>query len=105
MHFSTWRALAIIVFSAVICALAIPNLLAPQTFNSLPGAFKRKMVLGLDLLGGSHLLLQVDADFVRDEKGRNLLEDARRVLRESKIGYTNLARQGLTVSVRIREEK
>ena len=30
MHFSTWRAFAIIVFSAIVCALAIPNLLAAR---------------------------------------------------------------------------
>jgi preprotein translocase subunit SecD len=105
MHLSTWRAFAIIVFSAVLCALAVPNLLAPATFDALPSALKRKMVLGLDLQGGSHLLLQVDADFVRKEKGENLRDDVRRVLREAKIGYTNLALQGLTASVRIREEK
>jgi preprotein translocase subunit SecD len=105
MHFSTWRALAIVVFSAIVCLLAVPNLLAPATFDALPGALKRKMVLGLDLQGGSHLLLQVDADFIRKEKGENLRDDVRRVLRETKIGYTNLALQGLTVSVRIREEK
>jgi len=89
----------------MLCALAVPNLLAPATFDALPSALKRKMVLGLDLQGGSHLLLQVDADFVRKEKGENLRDDVRRVLRDAKIGYTNLALQGLTTSVRIREEK
>lgn len=105
MQFKSWRAFAIILVAAVICAFAVPNLLSQASFNSLPNALKRKMVLGLDLQGGSHLLLQVDADFVRKEKGENLRDDVRRVLREGKIGYTNLALQGLTVSVRIREEK
>lgn len=105
MHFSTWRSLAIVLVAALICAIAIPNVLSKSTFDALPNALKRKMVLGLDLQGGSHLLLQVDADFVRKEKGENLRDDVRRVLRETKIGYTNLALQGLAVSVRIREEK
>ena len=105
MQFKSWRAFAIILFAAVVCALAVPNLLSQATFDALPNVLKRKMVLGLDLQGGSHLLLQVDADFVRKEKGENLRDDVRRVLRETKIGYTNLALQGLTVSVRIREEK
>jgi len=105
MHFSTWRSLAIVVVAALICAIAIPNVLSKSAFDALPNALKRKMVLGLDLQGGSHLLLQVDADFVRKEKGENLRDDVRRVLRETKIGYTNLALQGLTVTVRIREEK
>jgi len=105
MHFSTWRAFAIIIVAAMICALAIPNVVSKSTFDALPGLIKRKMVLGLDLQGGSHLLLQVDADFVRKEKSENLRDEVRRVLREAKIGYTNLALQGQTVSVRIREDK
>lgn len=105
MHFSRSRAFAIIIFSALICAVALPNLLSPATFSALPQSLQRKMVLGLDLQGGSHLLLQVDADFVRKEKAENLRDDIRRVLRDSKIGYTNLAIQGLTVQVRIRDEK
>ncbi len=105
MHFSTWRAFAIFLIAALICAIAVPNVLSQTAFDALPKPLQRKMVLGLDLQGGSHLLLQVDADFVRKEKGENLRDDVRRVLRETKIGYTNLTLQGLTVSVRIRDEK
>jgi preprotein translocase subunit SecD len=105
MHFSTWRAFAIFLIAALICAIAVPNVLSQAAFDALPKPLQRKMVLGLDLQGGSHLLLQVDADFVRKEKGENLRDDVRRVLRETKIGYTNLTLQGLTVSVRIRDEK
>jgi preprotein translocase subunit SecD len=106
MQFSLWRSFLIFALSALICMIAIPNLLPQQTFNALPNALKRKMVLGLDLQGGSQLLLQVDADFVRKERVENLRDEVRRVLRDGKIGYTNLAIQpGLTVQVRIREEK
>jgi protein-export membrane protein SecD len=105
MHFKPWRAFAIIAFSAIVCVLAIPNLISPDTFKSLPRILQHKMVLGLDLQGGSHLLLQVDADVLRKERVENLRDETRRILRETKIGYTNLSIQGLTVSVRIREEK
>jgi preprotein translocase subunit SecD len=62
------------------------------------------MVLGLDLQGGSHILLEVDANFVRREKAEQLRDDVRRVLREARVGYTGLVARNLTVDVRIRED-
>src|SRR5205814_642132 len=60
--------------------------------------------LGLDLQGGSHILLEVDANYVRKEKAEQLRDDVRRVLREQRVCYTGLVVRGLTVEVRIREE-
>jgi preprotein translocase subunit SecD len=61
------------------------------------------MVLGLDLQGGSHLLLEVDAKDVKQQKLDQVRDDVRRVLRDAKIGYTGLAIRGDSVEVRIRE--
>ena len=41
-------------------------------------------MLGLDLQGGSHILLEVDTDAVRKEKVETLRDDVRRVLREDR---------------------
>ncbi len=60
-------------------------------------------MLGLDLQGGSHILLEVDSKAVRKEMLENLRDDVRRVLREARIGYTGLIVRGNTVEVRIRE--
>ena len=43
-------------------------------------------MLGLDLQGGSHILLEVDTNAVRKEKLETLRDDVRRVLRESRLG-------------------
>ena len=43
-------------------------------------------MLGLDLQGGSHILLEVDTDAVRKEKVEALRDDVRRVLRENRLG-------------------
>ena len=61
------------------------------------------MVLGLDLQGGSHILLEVDANDVRQQKLDQVRDDVRRVLRDAKIGYTGLVIRGDTVEVRIRD--
>jgi preprotein translocase subunit SecD len=68
-----------------------------------PNWAQRHIVLGLDLQGGSHLLLEVDSNAVRKEKVQTLLDDVRRVLRENRIGYTGLTARGDSVEVRIRE--
>ena len=60
-------------------------------------------MLGLDLQGGSHILLEVDTKAVRKEMLEALRDDVRRVLREARIGYTGLVVRGNSVEVRIRE--
>ena len=104
LHFTRWKALAIILASVIICLMTVPSLLSPATFQSLPSALQRRLVLGLDLQGGSHILLEVDSNAVRKERAETLRDDVRRVLREARVGYSNLAIQNLTVQVRVREE-
>ena len=64
---------------------------------------QRRLVLGLDLQGGSHILLEFDSAAVRKEKLEALRDDVRRTLREARVGYNNLSIQGMNVQVRIRE--
>ncbi len=52
------------------------------------------MTLGLDLQGGSHLLLQVDREALVKDRLATLRDDARNLLRTDKIGYADLAIQG-----------
>ena len=62
---------------------------------------QRHIVLGLDLQGGSHLLLEVDASAVKKEKLNQVLDDARRVLREARIRFSGLSVRGDVVEVRV----
>ena len=70
---------------------------------SWPKWAQRHIVLGLDLQGGSHILLEVDTNAVRKEKLETLRDDVRRVLRDARVGYTGLVCRGNSVEVRIRE--
>ena len=72
----------------------MPNILPPQALQSLPNFLQRNIVLGLDLQGGSHILLEVDTKAVQKERLETLRDDVRRVMRDARIGYTNLAIQG-----------
>jgi len=104
LHFSRWKALATILAALLVCLFAVPNFLPPQTLKSWPKWAQRHVVLGLDLQGGSHILLEVDLNDVRKQKADGLRDDVRNALRNARIGYTGLVIRDLTVEVRIRED-
>ena len=104
LHFSRLRILATVLIAGVICLLALPSFLPQNVVRSFPNFLQRRLVLGLDLQGGSHILLEVDSKAVQKERVETLRDDVRRILRNSPaIGYEGLTIQGLTVQVRIRE--
>src|SRR5246500_3438274 len=102
LFFSRWKALAIVLTAVVVCLCAVPNFLPENVVQGWPKWAQRHVVLGLDLQGGSHILLQVDANDVRVQKVNQLRDDVRRVLRDARIANTNSVR-GDTVEVRLRE--
>ena len=65
----------------------------------LPG---KQINLGLDLQGGSHLLLRVDIDAVRKERLENLSERIRREFRSKKIRFNALVVSDEAVSLQVR---
>ena len=104
LYFSRWKALATILVALLVCLFAVPNFLPQQTLKSWPKWAQRHVVLGLDLQGGSHILLEVDLNDVRRQKADALRDDVRSALRNARIGYTGLVIRDLTVDVRIRED-
>jgi preprotein translocase subunit SecD len=61
------------------------------------------MYLGLDLRGGVHFLLQVDMRAAIAKKMESFTNDIRSGLREKRIQYTGVARDGQTITVRFRD--
>src|SRR5437868_15387646 len=102
LYFSRWKAIAILLGTFLVCAFAIPNFFPEKTVQSWPKWAQRHMVLGLDLQGGSHILLEVDTKTVRKDMLETLRDDVRRVLRDARVGYTGLAVRCNTGEVRIR---
>jgi preprotein translocase subunit SecD len=103
LYFTRWKATAIVLTALIICLFAVPNFLPDKMVQSWPKWAQRHLVLGLDLQGGSHILLEVDTNAVRKEKLESLRDDVRRVLRDARVGYTGLVVRGNSVEVRIRE--
>ncbi|WP_442582271.1 protein translocase subunit SecD [Mesorhizobium sp. ASY16-5R] len=86
MRTSRWLVVtyAIIILAGILVAL--PNLFTQQQLAALPSWLPHKQVtLGLDLQGGSHLVLEVDADAVRKDRLRALLDQARDSLRKDRV--------------------
>ncbi|MFH0302891.1 protein translocase subunit SecD [Bradyrhizobium sp. 31Argb] len=101
LYFTRWKALGIILTALVVCLCAVPNFFPESQVKTWPGWAQRRLVLGLDLQGGSYLLLEVDSNYVKKEKLDQIRDDARRVLRDAKIGYTGLNARNDAVEVRI----
>ena len=104
LYFTRWKALAIILTALVVCLCAVPNFFPEATVKAWPTWAQRRMVLGLDLQGGSYLLLEVDSNYVKKEKLDQVRDDVRRTLREAKIGYQGLASRPDSVEVKISKD-
>src|SRR6202030_2935530 len=101
LFFTRWKAAAILLTAFVVCLCAVPNFFPESTVKHWPSWAQRHIVLGLDLQGGSHLLLQVDANAVRKERLQSLNDDVLRVLRQARIQFTGRAIVGNGVQVHI----
>ena len=62
------------------------------------------MYLGLDLRGGVHFLLQVDMKAALDKAADRYTTDIRSLLREKKVQYAGVAREGTNVVARFRDD-
>jgi len=100
IHLSRWK-VTLLALSVVFGLLfAFPNALSPSQREALPGFLPKNGVnLGLDLQGGSYLLLEVDVPAMREKRLSNLAEDARTVLGEAQVATSRIVREGNGVTV------
>ncbi len=104
LYFSRWK--TILIWLTVLAGVlyASPNLIPVATLASLPDWLpKRPLTLGLDLQGGSHILLQIDRQDLANERVEAVRDEIRTSLRDARIGYTGLTGTGNYAQVRIRE--
>src|SRR5476649_21860 len=103
LYFTRWKALAIILTALVVCLCAVPNFFPEAKVKTWPAWAQRRLVLGLDLQGGSYLLLEVDSNYVKKDKLDQVRDDVRRTLRYARIQYTGLASHPDNVEVRVKD--
>jgi preprotein translocase subunit SecD len=99
---SRWKIILVLASAIFGLVFTLPNLLPDQILQTLPGwAPHDRLSLGLDLRGGSYLLMEVDTNALNKERLTNLTEDVRTKLRTAQIVFSDLALTGQTINVRI----
>jgi preprotein translocase subunit SecD len=101
LFFTRWKAAGILLTALVVCLFALPNFFSESAVRAWPTFAQRHIVLGLDLQGGSSLLLEVDTAAVRKEKLQGIADDVLRILRGARVPFTGRAIHGNSVEVRI----
>ncbi len=90
LYFSRAKMLGILALCGLGILLSIPNIGPRPGF--LPSFIPWNQVhLGLDLRGGSYLLLQIDFSAVQKQDLNGLVGEVRTTMRDAKLGYTGLA--------------
>ena len=103
LQFESWKKLLVLFVVALGIVYALPNLLPSGEESDsglLPG---QKINLGLDLQGGSHLLMLVDMEVVEAERLNSLGETIRQEFRTEKIRFSDLKVENRSVSVSVRK--
>lgn len=104
LYFAKWKIYLILGVCALGLVLSTPNLIPRETLESLPGFLPQRQInLGLDLRGGSYLLLEVDMEAVIAERLDNLVDATRTQLRERQIGYLDLRATERSVAFQVRD--
>ena len=100
LYLSRWTVYSVIGICLLGFWAAVPNFFTSQTIREWPVVLWRTQInLGLDLQGGSSLLLQVDIDKVVEDRVRALADSVRVLLRRQEIDYQTVDIDSTTISV------
>lgn len=95
LNISRWNIVFILVLTFLSIVYALPSMLSQEAQDKLQASLPSWMpvhgvTLGLDLQGGSHLLLEVKTDVAISDRVNTLVDQMRSELRAGKIAYENL---------------
>ncbi len=106
LQISRWTVIFTLLLSLLSVIYAFPNVLDKAGQEKLEASMPswlplRAVTLGLDLQGGSHLLLEVKTDVAIEDRVNTLVDQIRSDLRGKNIAYENLGQQNSKASVTI----
>jgi protein-export membrane protein SecD len=105
LDFPRWKVIIVLLVCAFFGAATLPNLLPASVNEKLPAFMPKNSVpLGLDLRGGSYLLLQLDFDAYLREHMTSIRDATRSELRKNRVGYLDLRNANDAVTFKIRPE-
>ncbi|MEQ1492273.1 MAG: protein translocase subunit SecD, partial [Terricaulis sp.] len=98
-----WRVILVLIVSVLGIAFSAPNLLPASVRDSMPTWLPhRTLNLGLDLQGGSHLLLEVDTTALKRQQLDNIAESMGTALRDAEPAIRFTGRSVVDDAARIR---
>jgi protein-export membrane protein SecD len=104
LHVAAWRVWLVIIVSVIGSVIALPNVLPANVREQLPSFIPSQTInLGLDLQGGSHLLLEVDVATLRRQQLDNIADQMATALRDAEpaIRYTGRGVVGDAARIRL----
>jgi len=102
VYFAKWKVVLVLGVCLLGALFAAPNFLSRAQIDAFPDWLPKKQIsLGLDLQGGSHLLLEVGARTVIREYLESLVDGMRTELRKAQIPYKSLGVEGEAAAVTI----
>jgi preprotein translocase subunit SecD len=101
LQVARWVRILVAIIVAGGLLVAIPNVLPSWVRDRLPGALQNTVSLGLDLQGGSYLLLEVQLDQVQKDRIESLTGDIRIALRKAHMAFNGLSQGPDYVSLHI----
>lgn len=105
LEFSRFKIFLVIATCSAFVYLSLPNFLNEKQRAVFPeGTLGRGMSLGLDLRGGSHLLLEMDFNAYLAEQMENLRTEVKNALKETNIGFLDVTSGSGGVSFTLRRE-
>ena len=102
LHIPLWKRLAVLCVVLIGFLFALPTFVGQKTLKTLPSWLQQTVSLGLDLQGGSHLLLEVDVKSALKDQVNFLAEDMRNTLRKEKIDFAKLQVEDQTIVFQLR---
>ena len=100
-----WQVFLVVLFGLVGIIFSLPNFFKSESLSSLPSFVpKNQITLGLDLQGGSYLLLEVDVNSVVNENLGALSDDIKILLRKNKISVSDFTLQNKDIFFKIKKD-
>lgn len=105
LDFPRWKIWAVSLTVIIGVLFSFPSFLPENILAHLPSSLRPQINLGLDLSGGSHILLEADTQDVEKQRLENMEETVRTEMRrgDPKIAIGDISRRGGKLSFMVRE--
>ena len=102
-NYPLWKIFLVFILVSLGVVFAIPSILYQEDTGNW--YLDNRLNLGLDLQGGSYLLLEVQTDVLIDEEFENFSDTVRIIARENRVKINNIERIDEELKVRFDSEE